>query len=40
MANESRYYLESNFVGVSGLFVLVYLNRNDLKLEGITYWKI
>ena len=27
--NKYRYFLESNFVGVNRLFVLVYLNRND-----------
>ena len=27
--NEYRYFLESNFVGVIRLFVLVYLNRNN-----------
>ena len=32
MANEYRYFIESNFVGVNRLFVLVYLNRdNDVK---------
>ena len=32
MANEYRYFIESNFVGVNSLFVLVYLNRdNDVK---------
>ena len=31
--NEYRHFLESNFVGVKRLFVLVYLNRsNDVKL--------
>ena len=30
--NEYRYFLESNFVGVNRLFVLIYLNRdNDVK---------
>ena len=30
--NEYRYFLESNFLGVNRLFVLVYLNRdNDAK---------
>ena len=29
MANEVRYFLESNFAGVSRLFVLVYLNQNN-----------
>ena len=30
--NECRYFLESNFVGVNRLFILVYLNRdNDVK---------
>ena len=30
--NEYRYFLESNFVGVNRLFVLLYLNRdNDVK---------
>ena len=28
-ANEYRYFLESNFVGVNRLFVLIYLNRNN-----------
>ena len=28
-ANEYRYVLESNFLGVNRLFVLVYLNRNN-----------
>ena len=28
-ANEFRYFLESNFVGVNRLFILVYPNRND-----------
>ena len=28
-ANEFRYFLESNFVGVIRLFLLVYLNRGD-----------
>ena len=27
--NEFRYFLESNFVGVNRLFILVYPNRND-----------
>ena len=27
--NEFRYFIESNFVGVNRLFVLVYLNKND-----------
>ena len=27
--NKYRYFLESNFVGVNRLLVLVYLNRND-----------
>ena len=27
--NEFRYFLESNFVGVNRLFVLVYPNQND-----------
>ena len=43
MANEYRYFLESNFVGVNRLFVLVYLNRNNdvknVKLEDTTYQK-
>ena len=44
ITNEYKYFLESNFVGVSGLLVLVYLNKqwcktNDLKLDGITYQK-
>ena len=31
-ANEYRYFLEINFVGVNRLFVLIYLNRkNDAK---------
>ena len=30
MANEYRYFLESNFVGVSRLFVLVYSNQDDI----------
>ena len=29
MTNEFRYFLKSNFVRVSRLFVLVYPNRND-----------
>ena len=29
-ANEYRYFLESNFVGVSRLFVLVYSNQDDI----------
>ena len=29
MANEFRYFLESNFVGVNRLFVLVYTNKDD-----------
>ena len=28
-ANEYRYCLESNFVGVNRLFVLIYRNQND-----------
>ena len=32
MTNKCRYFLESNFVGVNRLFVLVYLNQeNDSK---------
>ena len=42
--NEYRYFLESNFFGVSRLFVLVYSNKDanslkDLKLEDITSQK-
>ena len=29
MINEYRYFLESNFVGVNRLFVLVYSNQDD-----------
>ena len=29
MTNKCRYFLESNFVGVNGLFVLVYSNADD-----------
>ena len=29
MRNEDRYFLESNFVGVNRLFVLVYSNQDD-----------
>ena len=28
-ANEQRYFVESNFVGVSRFFVLVYTNQDD-----------
>ena len=28
MTNEFRYFLESNFVGVKRLFVLIYSNQN------------
>ena len=28
MANEYRYFLESEFVGVNSLFVLVYTNQD------------
>ena len=40
-ANDYRYFLESNYVGVKRLFVLAYLNRNiDVKqLEDIIYQK-
>ena len=32
MTNEYRYFLESNFVGINGLFALIYLNKgNDVK---------
>ena len=42
--NIYRYFLESNFVGVNRLFVLVYLNggndvKQDLNLKDITYQK-
>ena len=39
-ANEFRFFLQSNFVVVNRLFVLVYtklLLLKDLKLQGITY---
>ena len=43
-ANECIYSLESNFVGVNRLFVLVYSNQNAdlkrLKLKGIIYQKV
>ena len=41
--HEFRFFLESNFVGVNRLFVLVYTNQDaalkDLKLKGIAYQK-
>ena len=43
--NEYKYFLESNFVGMNRLFVLVYSNeddnskRKDLKLKDIIYQK-
>ena len=42
--NEYRYFIESNFVGVNRLLVLVYSNQDndakDLKLEDIIYQKV
>ena len=42
--NEYRYFLESNFVGVNKLFVLIYSNHDydakDIKLEGMMYQKV
>ena len=42
--NECRYFIESNFVGVNRLLVLVYSNQDndakDLKLEDIIYQKV
>ena len=37
--NELRFFLESNFVGVNRLFLLVYINLKNLKLKDITYQK-
>ena len=41
VTSNFRYFLESNFVGVNRLFVLVYSKEDvvlkDLKLKGITY---
>ena len=31
MTNQCKYFLESNFVGVNRMFVLVCLNRRDVK---------
>ena len=42
--NEYRYFIESNFVGVNRLLVLVYSNQDndakDLELEDIIYQKV
>ena len=40
MANEYRYFLESNFVGVNRLFVLIYLNQdeNAERFKGKRYY--
>ena len=44
--NEYRCFVESNFVGVNILFVLVYSNQDDsykrkgIKLEGITFQQV
>ena len=42
--NEYRYFIESNFVGVNRLLVLVYSNQDndakDLKLEDIICQKV
>ena len=40
--NEFRYFLKSNFVGVSRLFYFIQIKMlilKDLKLEDIIYWK-
>ena len=31
MKNESRYFLESNFIGVERMFVLIYSNKNNTE---------
>ena len=40
MTNKFRYFLESNFVGVNRLFVLVYSNDDDIseKFEAKMYY--
>ena len=42
--NEYRYFLQSNFVGVNRLFILIYWNVDDnvksIKMEDIFYQKV
>ena len=44
MTNESRYFLESNLVGVNRSFFLIYSNNDDnsgrFKFKDITYHKV
>ena len=40
MANEFRYFLESNFVGVNRLFALVYKSLKDLVVENFIYQNV
>ena len=52
MTNKCRYFLETDFVGVNRLFVLIYWNQDEfikikmiywnqaINLEGIIYQKV
>ena len=42
MTNEYRYFLESDFAGVSRLFLLIQMQimQKGIKLEGIIYQKV